>query len=437
LGLARILMAAFGSYGDLHPYMAIGGELQRRGHGVTIASSPIYAEKVRSEGLGFHPVRPDIDPGDTAAIEYAMDSRRGTERVLRFIGEAVRESYEDTLPAARNADLLISHPITFGAVLAAQKLGMPWISSVLAPISLLSSYDPPVPAQAPWLIRACALGPGFMRAIWALGKHTVQRWLRPVVELRRELGLPDTGNPAFEGSHAPRLVLALFSRYFAAAQPDWPKQTVVTGFPFFDRDHQKAGMPPELERFMAAGPAPVVFTLGTSAVSAAGDFYRQSLQAVERLGARAVLLTGAVTQNLPERLPAGVITAGYVAHSEIFPRAAAIVHQGGIGTTAQAMRSGRPMVVVPFAHDQFDNAERVRRLGVARVIYRSRYNARTADQALREIAACETAAAALGAKVRAEDGAATAAGAIERNFQDVIGGWPGSAAPAGPRRSPR
>lgn len=414
--MARILIATFGSYGDLHPYIAAGVELQRRRHRVTIASSPIYAEKVAAEGLGFHPVRPDVDPSDTAMIEYAMHARHGTERVLRFVADVVRESYEDTLAAARNADLLVSHPITFGAVLAAQKLGMPWVSSVLAPISLLSSYDPPVPAQTPWLIRARALGPGFMRAVWSIGKHAVARWLRPVIDLRRELGLPDTGHPAFEGSHSPRLVLALFSRYLAAPQPDWPSQTVVTGFPFFDRDHEQAGLPPELERFLAAGPAPVVFTLGTSAVAAAGDFYRQSLQAVERSKMRAVLLTGTIVQSLPEKLPPSVTIAGYVAHSEIFPRAAAIVHQGGIGTTAQAMRSGRPMIVVPFAHDQFDNAERVRRLGAAQVIYRSRYNARTAEKALREIGECERAAADLGAKVRAEDGAGAAADAIERNL---------------------
>lgn len=414
--MARLLIATFGSYGDLHPYIAVGGELQRRGHRVTIASSPIYAGKVAAEGLGFHPVRPDIDPRDTAMIEYAMHPRHGTERVLRFIGDVVRESYGDTLAAARHADLLVSHPITFGAVLAAQKLGMPWISSVLAPISLLSSYDPPVPAQAPWLIRARALGPGFMRAIWAVGKRSVEKWLRPVVDLRRELGLPDTGHPAFEGSHSPRLVLALFSRYLAAPQPDWPRQTEVTGFPFFDRHHEQAGLPPELERFLAAGPAPVVFTLGTSAVAAAGDFYRESLQAVERIGLRAIFLTGTVAQNLPEKLPPSVTTAGYVAHSEIFPLAAATVHQGGIGTTAQAMRSGRPMIVVPFAHDQFDNAERARRLGAAQVIYRSRYNARTAEKALREIGACESAAADLGAKVRAENGAVAAADAIERNL---------------------
>jgi UDP:flavonoid glycosyltransferase YjiC (YdhE family) len=208
-------------------------------------------------------------------------------------------------------------------------------------------------------------------------------------------------------------VLALFSRYLTARPPDWPPQTLITGFPFFDRHHEQASMPPELERFLSEGAAPVVFTLGSSAVVAAGDFFRESLKAVEQLGVRAVFLKGPSDQGLPEKLPANVMIADYVPHSEIFPRASAIVHQGGIGTTGQAMRSGRPMLVVPFAHDQFDNGERVRRLGAAKMVYRSRYNAARAEKALRRIAECEGAAAELGRKVRSENGTVTAAEAIE------------------------
>jgi len=135
--LARVLFTTFGSYGDIHPYMAIGIELQRRGHAVTIATSPSYAAKITSEGLAFHAVRPDVSLHDNALLAYVMDARRGSERVLRYISSGVRESYEDTLPAVRQADLIVTHPITFGAVLAAEKLGVPWISSVLAPISFL------------------------------------------------------------------------------------------------------------------------------------------------------------------------------------------------------------------------------------------------------------------------------------------------------------
>jgi UDP:flavonoid glycosyltransferase YjiC (YdhE family) len=414
--LARVLFTTFGSYGDIHPYMAIGIELQKRGHAVTIATSSSYAAKITSEGLGFHPVRPDVSLEDKALLAYVMDARRGSERILRYIGADVRQSYEDTLPAARQADLIVTHPITFGGVMAAEKLGIPWISTVLAPISFLSAWDPPVPAPTPWIVKVRALGPGWMRLIWQLAKYDTRRWIKPVLALRRELGLPDRGNPLFDGSHSPRLALALFSRCLAEPQPDWPPQTLVTGFPFFDRHHEQAQMEPALHRFLSDGPPPVVFTLGSSAVGAAGDFYRDSLQAIGKMGVRALLLTGSHPQGLPETLPAGVMAVSYAAHSEVFPRASAIVHQGGIGTTAQAMRAGRPALIVPFAHDQVDNAERVRRLGAAEVVYRSRYNALTAETALGRLRNCDSAAAQLGDSVRAERGVECAADSIERTL---------------------
>jgi len=409
--LARILITMFGSYGDLHPYLAVGTELRRRGHAVTIATSAAYRAKVEAEGMSFHAVRPDIELNNREMLAYVMDARRGSERVVSYLAGLVRESYEDTAEAARNTDVILTHPATFASVLVAQKLCLPWISTVLAPLSFLSAYDPPVAAQAPWLVKARMLGPGFMKWLWDIGRRQTLAWVKPVLELRRELGLGRGAHPIFEGSHSPSLVLALFSRYLAALQPDWPAQTVVTGFPFYDRGE----LAPELQRFLAEGPAPVVFTLGSSAVGAAGAFYLQSLAAVERLGCRAVFLTGSHPQGLPELLPP-VVLAPYAPHAAIFPRAAAVVHQGGIGTTAQAMRSGRPMVVVPFGHDQFDNAARVQRLGAAEVLYRSRYDARRVADVLQRLLqkpSYARAAAELGEKVRADDGTGIAADAIE------------------------
>ena len=137
----------------------------------------------------------------------------------------------------------------------------------------------------------------------------------------------------------------------------------------------------ELQRFFDAG-RPIVFTLGSSAVGAAGSFWRESLRAVERLGLRALFLTGSHAHGLPERLPARTLARAYAPHALVFPQAAAIVHQGGIGTTAQAMCAGRPMLVVPFAHDQFDNGERMKRLGMGEVLPRSRYSAERAERQL-------------------------------------------------------
>jgi UDP:flavonoid glycosyltransferase YjiC (YdhE family) len=411
--VARILFATWGSYGDLNPYIAVGRELTGRGHAVTIATVAVYAEKIAAEGLGFHAVRPDPSLEDKAWGEAMMDPRRGAETVMRYMAAAIRDSYDDTVPAARQADLIVTHPLTFGAVFAAQQFGKAWISSVLAPVSFLSAWDPPALPPTPWIRHARKLGPGVMSALWKLGKGIAAKWVEPVVALRRELGLPDNGNPLFEGANSPRCILALFSRYMTDPQPDWPPQAVVTGFPFHDRHHELAPSP-ELARFLDEGDPPVVFTLGTSAVLIAGDFYRASLQAVTRMGVRAVFLVGNEPQGLPEKLPPTVLAVPYAPHSEVFPRACAIVHQGGVGTTAQAMRSGRPMLVVPFAHDQFDNGERVKRKGAGEVLYRTRYNAVSVEKALRRLPACEAAAKKLGEQVRSEDGARTAADAIER-----------------------
>jgi len=412
--LARILVTTFGSYGDLYPYLAIGIELQKLGHRVSLATSAGYRERVESERLGFIPVRPDISLDNREMLRFFFNQRRGTERVMRAMAAVIRQSYDDTLEAAGDADVIVTHPIAMAAVAVAEKRRLPWISSVLAPISFLSACDPPIPAAAPWLTGARRLGPGFMSAVWSLVKRLSRSWVRPVTDLRREIGLATGSNPIFEGSHAPGLVLALFSRIFAAPQPDWPQQARITGFPFYDGPDQ--AHPPALEAFLKAGPPPVVFTLGSSAVGAAGNFYSESLQVVKRLRIRAIFLTGAHPQGLEDTVTPDVLIWPAVPHAQLFPRASAIVHQGGVGTTAQSLRAGRPMLVVPFAHDQFDNAERVRRLGVAKVIPRSKYNARTAEamlQSLLETSSYKQSAIEVSKIVREERGSALAAQAID------------------------
>ena len=414
--MARILFTTFGSYGDLHPYMAVGVELKNRGHGVTIATSPTYQAKVESGGLAFHPVRPDVSLENRALLEAIFDAHKGTERVVRYLASVINETFADTLEAARRIDLVVTHPLTFGAVAAAQKLGLPWVSSVLAPASLLSAYDPPVVAPAPWLVKLRVFGAGPFRLLWKLARRQTLDWMMPVIDLRRELRLDTSRHPLFEGANSPLKVLALFSPDLAKPQPDWPPNVVVTGFPFLHHHEEQAQLSPELTDFLSEGAAPFVFTLGSSAVGAAGNFYRDSLDAVERLGARAILLTGTHPQGLPEHPPRGVLVVPYAPHSQIFPRAAAIVHQGGIGTLAEALRSGRPMLVVPFAHDQFDNAARARRLGVGEVVYRTRYSARTSAAGLRRILEnpeYANVSAVFGGRVRQERGTEAAANALE------------------------
>src|SRR6185436_13149062 len=130
----RIVLNTWGSFGDLHPYMALARELQRRGHNPVIATIPVYREKVEGAGISFHPVRPDFPPSDQFAdlIRRAIDAREGARTIFNeMIGPHMRETYDDTLAAVKaegGADLLVSHMVTMAAPLVAQKTGVRWAS---------------------------------------------------------------------------------------------------------------------------------------------------------------------------------------------------------------------------------------------------------------------------------------------------------------------
>ena len=381
----RIVLNTFGSFGDIHPYMAIALELQSRGHEPVVATMPIYREKIEGAGLEFWPVRPNIpEPKYQAAelVEKIMEPKTGgrflTEEV---IFPAVRDSYEDLLQAVKGANVLVTHPAAPAGPLVGRKTGMLWISTVLAPLSFFSAYDPPVPPFWQWTRHLNVLGPRVMKFFLDVMKSSYKA--KAVTAFRDELGLSDTGNPMFSGQHAPRLVLALFSPLFAQAQPDWPTQTEITGFCFYDGRHQ-ATMPVTLEQFLAAGPPPIVFTLGTSAVWVAEDFFAESIEAAQRLNQRAILLFGD-ERNKPASLPDGMIATEYAPYESLLPRASVVVHHGGVGTTSQGLLAGVPTLIVPFAFDQPDNAEHARRLGTSRTVYRYSYRAPRVTKELRAL----------------------------------------------------
>lgn len=417
----RIVLTTFGSLGDLHPYMAIAVELKQRGHSVAIATSEVYRDRVEAENIDFYPVRPDLPNKNTEeaqlSIKQAMDSQKGTEYVLRqLILPYLKDSYNDLTQAVRGADLLITHPISFAGALLTQKTGIRWISSVLSPISFLSAYDPPVLANQISRIELGLFSNLINSLLMSVGKLSIFPWSLPVRQLRAELRLSPAKDPFFQDQHSPDLVLALFSQVFAQPQADWYKKTCTTGFPFYDR--QLTELSPELLEFLKAGSPPIVFTLGSAAVNDAGSFYIESAIAAKQLGCRAVLIIGEDTRNqLPENLlSADIVTFSYAPYSEIFSYACAIVHQGGIGTTAEALRSGRPMLVMPYSHDQPDNAARAQRLGVARTIKRNNYQALAVAAELKQLLhepKYAQKAAIIGQQIRSEDGLKVACDRIE------------------------
>jgi rhamnosyltransferase subunit B len=400
--------------GDLHPYIAVGIGLRERGHSVTIGTSEFYRAKVEGEGLRFHPLRPDlgllIDRPEI--MQRAMHPRTGTEYVFRKLFLPwIEQSFEDTLEAARSADLLVNHGVAFATPTVAEVLKKTWVSVALQPSVFLSTLDPPAPIPAL---------PGVTPLLLRLLRSVTRRWGKPVNALRGRLGLREFSNPVMDDMFSPFGTQAWFSRVLAKPQEDWPERTTVTGFPFYDKLEPGQCLSPELATFLSGGPAPVVFTLGSSAVFDARAFYTESLKAVQRMGLRAVLLIGRDARNAPQgKIPDGVFVAEYAPYSELLPLAAVTVHQGGIGTTAQALRAGRPMIVMPFSHDQPDNARRVERLGVGRVIPRGKYRA---DRLAKELKTLLTERAYAAAAVRtasemaAEDGVRAACDGLEASI---------------------
>ncbi len=358
------LLIPFGSSGDVHPFVGLAAALKRRGQRVTVATNGYFRPLVEREGLEF------VELGTAEEYLQAMQhpdlwhATRGFQAVMSTPGmqDALRGQYELVRDRAVPGEtVVVAGSLAFGARVAREKLDIPLVTVHLQPTVLLSAVDPPalVPGVA-WLPTAA------VRAVYWLADSLI---LDPVVArviepLRRDLGLPRARHYLHGWWNSPDRVIGLFPEWFAHA-PDWPPQLRLTGFPLFD-ESTAAGLPAEVRRFLDAGEPPVVATFG-SGMRQGAAYFAAAADALGRLGRRGILLTP-FREQVPAELPPGVVHFDYVPFSQLLPHAAALVHHGGIGTCAQGLAAGVPQVVMPLSHDQPDNANRLRRLGVGRAL---------------------------------------------------------------------
>lgn len=387
----RFVLTTFGSLGDLHPYLALGQALKALGQSVVIATHACYQEQVLAVGLGFHVVRPNIDTFDQQDphwVARTMDAWQGPQYVVRrLFMPHVAASYEDLKAACVNADALVSHPLTYTAPLVAETLGLPRIAVMLQPMTTFSAHDPSVFSALPWLATlGRVLGPHTYRRLLNALFLSAASWARPVAQLRQTLNLPPSPHlPMFEGSFSQHLNLALFPAVLAPPQPDWPPHTVQVGFPYFTHSQADA-VPEKVHTFLSSHPKPLVFALGSAAVRTSGNFFTMAHKAAKRLHEPAILVVG--QEHLEHYLPLEDTTCcvvPYAPYETLFPHAKLIVHQGGIGTTSQVMRAGVPSVVVPFSHDQPDNAARLTRLGIALTLSRHQLTVNNLARAITQL----------------------------------------------------
>jgi UDP:flavonoid glycosyltransferase YjiC (YdhE family) len=374
-----VVLATWGSFGDLHPFIAVALALKARGLRPVIATSPDYRRKIEDEGLVFHPVRPGFeqlerDTGLTrAGFLQAIAERPAQYLIETAVLPYLAEACEDLMAAALDADLVVASSLSIAAMMAAEGLGKPTIGVHLSPMLLMSREDPPMFVEAPFLPAVGRLfGSAAVDLFYGLARLRMRGIHGRINAARTAAGLPPVGGNAWMDSpFRADEVVALYSPLLGGAPAHPAKPTLLAGFAFFDRDGPDEGrLSPDIERFLSQGEAPLVFTLGSAFVLNGRQFYETSAETTRSLGRRALLLVGRDSEaSLAAALSApDIMVAGYAPHSLIFPRAAACIHHGGIGTTAQALRAAAPQLVCPIFADQADNAMRAERLGVARVL---------------------------------------------------------------------
>ena len=425
--MARILITTFGSSGDLNPFVAIGLGLRARGHQVTFAVEDNFQPTLSA--LDF-PIAPLTGNAESALMEQAhtlitratpMASLRAL--VNEVILPSLRAQVEELRVACADADLLVSGAPMIPASFAADLTQIRWASVALSPVFVPSAYTEPQPlpfALPRWL------QPWANRTSWALGMMAVRRiYDVPINRVRAEYGLPPRRDLGQTGNLSRQLTAMAISPAYTPRPPDWPAWVRETGFCFWDTptDWQE---PPELTAFLS-GERPVVALSSGSMSDRVGDafnpMFRAGVAAIRQAGARALVI-GAPPEALPDPLSEDIFALPFAPFSRVYPRCAAVIHHGGIGTLAQSLRAGVPALVVPWGVDQFFAGAQLTRVGAGRWMHRTAF---TSGRGAREVAMLlddptyRKRAQAIARQIAAEDGVAAFADLLEKRLIANLG----------------
>ncbi|MEO8023889.1 nucleotide disphospho-sugar-binding domain-containing protein [Polaromonas sp.] len=375
----NIQICAVGSHGDVLPFIALGREFRRRGHAPRVFANAAFEHLAKEADLEFTATGSSSDMSAHLGNPDSTDPMRG----MALLAKAMMRSVEQSYPLlCREFDpgntVVVASSLAWSARLLSETHQAPCTVVHLAPSWFRSEHVAPSIGPLGHLARA----PRFVKR-WAF-KAMDRRFLDPLFTIpfnrvRVGLGLAPVEHTFDAWLHQTDLVLGLFPDWFAPRQPDWPKQLELHGFPLYDHG-QEAPLSSEVTAFMAAGAAPILFTAGTANASSHA-FFSASAEACRISGHRAILLAQDVRQ-VPETMSEEVAHFSYIPFQALLPQVAAIVHHGGIGTTSQALLAGIPQLIRPMGFDQFDNALRAVKLGVAKQLMPRRYGPQSAARAL-------------------------------------------------------
>ncbi|MDZ4819475.1 MAG: glycosyltransferase [Planctomycetota bacterium] len=407
----KIICTTFGSAGDVYPLLGLAIELRRRGHDLLFATNQHFAPLIRGYGLEFTPLGTEADFQNCLQNPDLWNPQRGFRHIFDCLRPILRQQYDLHAAYAQSSDTVaISNCFGFGARLAQEKLGLKLITLHLQPGVIWSDLQPPT---LPGVV-----GPRWLKSLlYRLGEKLVLDAVAcPYLNhWRAELGLPPIRRIT-QWWNSPYGVLCMFPDWFAPPQIDWPANLMQTDFPLWNPAANEP-LADDVTAFLKRGERPIVFTPGSANVYGK-QFFETAVEACSRLGRRGILLTE-FPEQLPATLPESITHFKYVAMDRLLPQTAAFVHHGGVGSTSQAMHCGTPQVVMPLAHDQFDNAARVIRLGIGQSISVRKFNAPRLTHTLQHLLSSESVSANcqfVAKRLTAKNGIRRSADVVERKI---------------------
>lgn len=418
-GMAKILLHTLGSSGDINPFVALGLELRGRGHDVRFAVNPANAVKIGALGFEAVGIGPDMDfQSDLMRRMLAPDQLEPIRVLYReVLIPGMRPAFDALLPLVRECDVFVSHIIQLAARALAVRTGVAWVSATPATLAYPTGQMPP-PGVA-W--KNC---PAWLsRLSWTVAR----RLFRPLTALANaeyaRLGAPPVAD-IISGVFSTRLSLGLWSPSFSPRPSDWPDWMQVGGYARWDGSSPADAAPVVLPSGVGSL---IVFTLGSSVVNQPLRFWETALGSLVPTNWRALLLGASSDFPVPADLRSRVKTVRFAPYADVFPRANAIVHQGGVGTTQAACFYGIPSLVIPRGFDQFENAAHIQRDGwglrgsgadTSARLMRARLERLLGDGRI------QARAATLGEKMRAEPGVAASADKVEGVLETLTAALP-------------
>jgi rhamnosyltransferase subunit B len=413
----RFVFQAIGSRGDLAPLMSLASALQARGHECQLLANAKFEDEARALGLGFHGISNfTVNYRGSEAFKLENHMFAGLEGVLEFFRS------NDVHP---NRTLVVNLDWAAASSLLAERHALPTVRVHLCPFKIRSLLSPP------WPLRANLqglMGRTFHKyklpAIYAAFDSDA-RVLGRVNGARAAVGLPPVASASPAEPHVIRQ-LALFPRWYADPPADWPEMTFA-GFPL---SRPACALPPRLLEFIAEKGRPLVFTPGTG-VDDVQAFFSHARSCCLELGRPGVFLSPYLRCS-KAGLGSNIQHFEHVELGALLPHAALLVHHGGIGTTARALESGVPQIVVPVCFDQPDNAGRVAALGVGKWLEREQLSGHALAAAARALWACPDVLrrlAALRRDLTTDRAIETASALLESDAQAALAGYPAMGRP--------